>query len=279
MRKVKIITDSTADLPASVLEERGIDMVPLHIILGEKTFLDDKSLSSEDLFRYADEYNTLPKTAAVNEYQFREVFEKWLNQGYDVLFIGISSKLSATIQGAMAALESFDKERISIVDSMNMSTGLGLQVLEASDMAEQGAGLNEITERLIVLRGKVQASFVVDTLKYLYMGGRCSKLTSIVGSRLQIKPMLELIDGEIVPGAKFRGSQYINKYFDMVMEKADKIDPKRIFITHCQAKSADELKKRLEQEYGFLNVIITEASPTISTHCGPGTLGVLFLYK
>ncbi|MDD5018589.1 MAG: DegV family protein [Eubacteriales bacterium] len=279
MRKVKIITDSTADLPASILEECGIDMVPLHIILGEKNFLDDKSLSSEDLFRYADEYNTLPKTAAVNEYQFEEVFGKWLDQDYDVFFIGISSKLSATIQGAMAALERFDKERISIVDSLSMSTGLGLQVLEVSDMAGQGADLREITKSALALRGKVQASFVVDTLKYLYMGGRCSKLTSIVGSRLQIKPMLEVIDGEIVPGAKFRGSQYISKYFDQVMGKADKIDPKRIFITHCQARSAGDVKKRLEEEYGFLNVMITEASPTISTHCGPGTLGILFLYK
>ena len=279
MRKVKIITDSTADLTSDVLNERDIDMVPLHIILGDKTFDDDKSLSSEDLFKYADENNTLPKTAAANEYQFAEAFKKWLSQDYDIVFIGISSKLSATVQGALAALEAFDKDRISVIDSMSLSTGIAILVLEASDMAQQGAGIKEITDKIMAMRSKVSASFVVDTLKYLHMGGRCSRLTSIVGSRLQIKPMLEVVDGEIIPAAKFRGSQYVNKYVDQVMAKADQIDPKRIFITHCFSRYADDVKKRLEDAFGFKNVIITDASPTISTHCGPGTLGIIFMYK
>lgn len=279
MNKVKIMTDSTADLPYSMIEKLGIERVPLHIILGDESIPDDQKLKSADLFKFADETGTLPKSAAVNEFQFTEVFKKWLDEGYDIFYTGISSKLSATMQNALAAAEQFDKSRISIVDSLSLSTGIGLLVLEACDMAKAGAGLSEITAHIERIREKVQASFVVDTLKYLYMGGRCSRLQSIVGSRLQIKPMLELKNGEIVPGQKFRGSNYINKYCELVMENASGIDRKRIFVTHCMAESAHKVKEMLQTKYGFENVMVTDASPTISTHCGPGTLGILFLFR
>ena len=279
MNKVKIITDSTSDLPYSLMKERGIDMVPLHIILGDKSFPDDHSLSNKDLFLYADKFNVLPKSAAVNEYQFTETFKKWLDQGYDILFIGISSKLSATVQNAMTAAGQLNGERISVIDSLSLSTGIGLQVLEAADMADQGASLKEITEYILAIRSSVQASFVVDTLKYLYMGGRCSRLVSIMGSRLKIKPKLELINGEIVPTVKFRGSGFVRKYYNQLMEKADAVNTKRVFVTHCLSKNAEELKNLLETEHGFKNVFITDASPTISVHCGPGTIGILYLNK
>ncbi len=279
MRKVKIVTDSTSDLSYSTLEKYGIERVPLHIILGDDSYPDDKSLKREDLFRFADQTGTLPKSAAVNEFEFEEVFKKLLDEDFDIFFLGISSKLSSTMQNAQIAAEKLGRERFSIVDSLSLSTGVGLQLLEASDFAMQGAGLKDITQHALSIRGKVQASFVVDTLKYLYMGGRCSRLASIVGSRLKIKPMLELVNGEIVPGTKFRGNDYIKKYYDQMMERADEIDPKRIFVTHCLADKAEELKAMLETEHGFKNVEITEASPTISTHCGPGTIGILYIYK
>jgi DegV family protein with EDD domain len=262
-----------------VLEERGIERVPLHIILGDDSYPDDKSLSSADLFRFADETGTLPKSAAINEFEFETVFKKLLDEDYDIFFMGISSKLSSTMQNAQIAAEKLGKERFAIVDSLSLSTGVGLQLLEASDMALKGAGLEEITRHALEIRPKVQASFVVDTLKYLYMGGRCSRLVSIMGSRLKIKPKLELMNGEIVPTSKFRGKDFIKKYYEQMMERADEIDPKRIFVTHCMAEGAEEVKRLLETEHAFKNVSITEASPTISTHCGPGTLGILFLYK
>lgn len=279
MNKVKIMTDSTADLSYSMIEQLGIERMPMHIILGDKSLPDDKNLKSRDLFKFADETGTLPKSAAVNEFQFAEVFKKWIDNGRDIFFTGISSKLSATMQNALVAAERFDKNRISIVDSLSLSTGTGLLVLEASDMARSGASLSEIKSHIERMREKVQASFVVDTLKYLYMGGRCSRLQSIVGSRLKIKPMLELKNGEIVPGQKFRGSNYIEKYCETVMENASGIDKKRIFVTHCMAESALRVKEMLKTDYGFENVMLTDASPTISTHCGPGTLGILFLYR
>lgn len=279
MSKVKIITDSTCDLPFNLLKEREIERVPLHIILGEDTYPDDQNLSSQMLFEFADSTGVLPKSAAVNAYDFEVVFQKWLDEGYDIFFTGISSHLSSTMQNAQTAAEQIGSDRISIVDSMSLSTGVGLQVLEASDLALAGASLDEIINHALSIRDKVQASFVVDTLKYLYMGGRCSRLVSIVGSRLQIKPKLELSGGEIVPSSKFRGAHFVDKYFDQVMERASDIDPKRIFVTHCLSDKAQAVKNRLENEFGFTNVMITDASPTISTHCGPGTIGVLFLYK
>lgn len=278
MRKVKIVTDSTADLPQSLRDERGIEMVPLHIILGEETFPDDGSHANTELFDFADKHKTLPKSAAVNEYQFTEVFTKWLGQDYDVFFMGISSKLSATMQSALAAAAALDTERISIVDSLSLSTGTGLQVLEASDLALKGAGLKEIADHALSIRDKAKVSFVVDTLKYLYMGGRCSRLASIVGSRLQIKPRLELVDGEIVPGEKLRGSNYVEKFYRQVMAERETIDPKRIFITHCLSDMADQVKRWMQKD-GFENVMITDASPTISVHCGPGTVGIMYLKK
>ncbi len=280
MRKVKIVTDSTCDLPFDMLAERGIERVPLHIILGEDSYPDDQNLSSQKLFEFADSTGVLPKSAAVNAYDFEAVFKRWLEEDYDIFFMGISSHLSSTMQNAKTAAESIGAaDRISIVDSLSLSTGVGLQVLETSDMALAGASLDEITQHAVSIRDKVQASFVVDTLKYLYMGGRCSRLVSIVGSRLKIKPKLELRGGEIVPTSKFRGAQFVDKYYEQVMERAAEVDPKRVFVTHCLSDKAEMVKERLEKEFAFTNVMITAASPTISTHCGPGTIGILFIYK
>ncbi len=279
MNRVKIMTDSTADLPYSLIERCGIVRVPLHIILGENSYPDDQNLKTQELFSFADKTGTLPKSAAVNTFEFEEVFKTWLDQGYDIFFTGISSKLSATMQSALAAAKQFDKGRIAIVDSLSLSTGLGLLVLEASDLAQSGASLAEIAAQTERLREKVRASFVVDTLKYLYMGGRCSRLQSIVGSRLKLKPMLELKNGEIVPGAKFRGSGYIRKYCAHILEKAADIDPKRICVTHCMAPEANDIKEMLHKDHGFANVMVTDASPTIATHCGPGTLGILYIER
>lgn len=280
MRKVKIMTDSTCDLPFDMLAQRDITLVPMHIILGEQSYLDDGTLESLELFRFADNTGVLPKSAAINAFEFETIFRNLLDEDYDIFFLGISSRLSSTMQNAVTAANNIGAgERISIVDSLSLSTGVGLQVLEASDMALAGASLAEITRHAERIRGNVQASFVVDTLKYLYMGGRCSKLASIVGSRLKIKPKLELIDGYIVPTQKFRGSRFVDKYYEQVMERAADVDPKRVFVTHCLSSEAENVKARLEKDFGFENVMVTNASATISTHCGPGTIGILFIYK
>lgn len=150
------------------------------------------------------------------------------------------------------------------------------QVLEASDLARSGGSLKEIMEKAQSVRARIQASFVVDTLKYLSMGGRCSRISSIAAN---IKPRLELSAGEIVPTAEFKGGGFVRKYYSQLMEDTDRIDPKRIFVTHCLSDKANDIKGLLETEHGFKNVYVTEASSVISVHCGPGTLGIIYLYK
>lgn len=285
MRKVKIITDSTADLPAKISDARGIEVVPLHIMLGDKSFPDDGRLKNEDLFKFAEETGSLPKTVAVTQYQFEEVFKRWLDEDFDIFFTGISSRLSDTVQGAVAAAcavtacAKLGRERVSIVDSLSLSCGTGLLALEAADLADEGAGLKEVTERALALRSRLQASFVIDTLKYLYMGGRCSKLTSIVSGGLNLKPKLELKAGEIVPGSVFMGRDYIDKYCGQLMEHAERIDPKRVFIAQCLTASPEDTRAKIEKAIGPGNVIITDTSPTTSVHCGPGALGIIFINK
>ena len=279
MKKIKFITDSTCDLSQSLIEEYEIEIVPLHVLLGEADHLDDGKITSKDLFEFADKTGTLPKSAAVNEFEFKVVFSKWLDEGFDIFFMGISSELSATMQNAITAANMLEPERISIVDSKSLSTGTALILLKAADKAREGASLKEVSDYAVSLQNKAHASFIVDTLKYLYMGGRCSRLSSIMGTSLKIKPVLELKEGRIVPGDKFRGKHYIKKYYDHVMADTDKIDPKRVFVTHCMAKEAQQVKKQLEEDFGYKNVYVTDASATISTHCGPGTLGILYLYK
>lgn len=279
MRKIKFITDSTCDLTESLIDEYDIEIVPLHILLGEVDHLDDGHITSKDLFGFADSTGQLPKSAAVNEFEFEKVFSKWLEKDFDIFFMGISSELSATMQNAIVAANKLAPDRVSVVDSKSLSTGTALILLQACDKAREGASLQEVAEYAQSLQDKVHASFIVDTLKYLYLGGRCSKLSSIIGARLKIKPILELKGGKIIPGDKLRGRNYINKYYEHIMVDTGKIDPKRIFVTHCMSSEAEDVKKQLEEDFGFKNVYITDAAATISTHCGPGTLGILFLYK
>lgn len=276
MRKVKIITDSTSDLPKDMIKEHDIDVVPLHIILGEKSFLDDNSFKAKDLFLYADKYKVIPKTSAAMESQFYKTFKRWLDEDYDVFFVGISSKLSATVPNAMIVADQIDRERIAVFDSLSLSTGVGLQALEASDLARSGGSLKEIMEKAQSVRARIQTSFVVDTFKYLQTGGRGTRLSSVSGN---VKIKLELSAGEIVPAEELKGLGYLKKYYSRLMEDADRIDPKRIFVTHCLSDKAKEIKGLLESEHGFKNVYVTEASSVISVHCGPGTIGIICLYK
>ncbi len=286
MRKIKVITDSNADLPKEMLEARGIEAVPLHIILGEKKFPDDGSLKNEGLFEYADVTGTMPKTMPVSISQFEEVFRKWLKDDHDILFMGVSGKLSATVRDAVAAAvtmtaaEKVDRDRISVVDSTSLSSGIGLLALEAADMADSGMELKEITQRVLALRPKIHVGFIVGALKYFYMGGWCSKFTSVVGDSLNIKPTIEMKSGEVTPGQGLMGKDYLDKYYKIVMKDAERIDPKRIFITHClNSEGAGEVKERLGKEFGFNNVIVTDMSNTTASQGGSGSLGISFLYK
>lgn len=287
MRKVKVITETTADLPGELTDSRSIEVIPLHILLGEKSSPDDGSVKSEELFEYVEKTGKMPGVVLVTRGQYEKVFEKWLNEDYDILFTGMSnSRSEITVQNAVAAAivvtaaAKLDRERISVVDSLSYSCGTGLLALEAAELAGNGAGLKEVTEHVLALRSKVHASFVIETVKYYSMLELGSKFLKMVGNALEVKPVLEMKSGTLVDVANLTGKDYINKYFERVMKDAEHIDPKRIFIAHCLVPDAAEgLKEKLGREYGFENVTITNVSPANARNNGPGTIGMFFLNK
>lgn len=279
MRKVKVITDSTVGLPKEMMEEHRIEVVPSRIILGGKSYLDDGNVSIKELFEFVENTGALPGTTPPTESQFHEAFQKWLAKDYDILFTGIGGKIAGTLRTAEAAALKLVPGRISIVDSLNASAGTGLLVLEAAEMASKGAGIKDITNHVYSIRTKVRAIMLLDTLKYIYIGGKCSKLISILGNTLNLKPVIEVIDGEMTPRENLRGKRYLDRFLELAIGDPERIDPKRIFLTHCLSEETAEVRVRLEGEYGFSNVIVSEAPPTTSVHVGPGSLGIMYLYK
>lgn len=279
MRKVKIITDSTASLPKKTAEEHGIEVIPARIVFGAKGYPDDGTISAKELFEFTESAGALPQSVAVHEYQFQETFQKWLAEDYDILFIGISSKMAETVNNASAAAAKLAGGRISIVDSFSISSGMALLALEAADLAERGADLQAAALRVYALRDKVRASIVFQTLKYVYMGGRCSRFASFMVGAMNIKPMANVADGEMVPGEGFKGKNYIDKFVELVMQDPERIDPKRIFVTHCLFEDAEMVRDKIVNEYGFKNVMVCDASPATSVYGGPGSIGIMYLYK
>lgn len=275
---ITILTDSCSDLSDELLQKHQIRVVPLTVILGEKSFKDGSELKPADLFSYVKETGQLPKTSAVSVDEFIRAF-----QGMDeIIFIGIGSKLSATLQSAELAKQSLPEKNIHIVDSNNLSTGIGLLAIKAAELREKGFTAQQITAELRHLTQKVQTSFLIDTLEYLYKGGRCSALTNIVGSLLKIRPIIEVKNGALGVKEKISGSR--KKALDAMINgftrNLDKIDLDRVFITHTGADSeAVYLKDLLMEIAPIKDICITTAGATISSHCGPNTIGILYFLK
>jgi DegV family protein with EDD domain len=276
---IKIITDSCCDLSQELIKQFDIDVIPLSVLVNGKDYLDGVDLSSADLFEAVKQSGELPKTSAPSVAAFSRVFEKYS----EFIYIGISSNLSASYQSAHLALDALPNLKGSLVDSLNLSTGIGLLVLRAAKLNRQGKSLEEITKEIKTLVPHVNSSFIIDTLDYLYMGGRCSSMEHIVGSLLKIRPIIEVrTDGTLGVKEKVNGSRKkgLNTLVKNFAEKLDKIDPSRVFITHAACpEDADYLKSELQKLIEIKEICITEAGSTISSHCGPNTIGILYLTK
>jgi len=282
MNRVKVITDSCADLSSELIEKFDLDVVPLYVQVEGKSYLDGCEMTTEKLYSQIEKSNMLPKTAAPSSGDYYEYFSKWINAGYDVLYVGLSSKLSAAFQAARIAAEEFDEERIKLLDTQSLSTGIGLLALKASELAKEGKSLDEIYQKVSALVPKVRVSFVIDTLKYLHMGGRCTAVQLLASNVLRIHPQIIVKDGGMIVGAKFRGKRtsYLDQFFKEAVGDGSHIDRQRAFITHSASSAEEclEYKNRLEQ-LGVSEVYITQAGTVISSHCGPGTIGVLYIEK
>ena len=221
-----------------------------------------------------------PKTAAVAFDRALDLIRPMMENGDEVIFIGISGEMSTTCNVLRLVKEELGYERMFIIDSGNLSTGIGLQVLRAAELAEAGRSAEEITAEIEGARDKVRASFVVERLDYLAMGGRCSTVTALLGGKLNLKPRVEVKGGKMAAGKKYRGTQdkVILKYVQDMRESLLEADPGRVFITHsgCPEPVIAEVKQYLEALDIFQDIRITRAGGVISSHCGPGTLGVLY---
>ena len=279
---VKIISDSTCDLSKELIEKYDIEILPLHIMLGEEEYEDGKSITPDEIYKWSDEHKTTPKTSAAGITQVVDAYRPYLEQGREIVSFSISSEMSTTNNVMrMAALELEAEEQIFVIDSANLSTGIGLLVIEAAIMAQEGKNGAQIVARMEELKPLVKASFVVDTLTYLYRGGRCSGLAAMAGGMLKLHPKIVVENGKMKPEEKFRGkiAKVIMDYVRSMETDLKNAKKDRVFITHsgCDETIISEVKAYLEDMNHFDEILVTRAGCVISSHCGPGTLGVLFI--
>ena len=279
---VKIFTDSTSDLSKELLEKYNIDVIPLYIHLGDEEYKDGEEIGIQDAFKWSDENKTTPKTAACSVDDVVKAVEPYKEAGDDVIIFTISGEMSSTLQVMRMAAEEMEYEdHVFVIDSRNLSTGIGLLIMEAAVMAEDGKSAEEIVAKVNEYIPKSRASFVIDTLVYLARGGRCSAVAALVGGMLNIKPKIVVKDGAMGVDKKYRGP-----YKKVILQYAKDLEPQmlnakkdRVFVTHtpCDDGIVESVVDYVKSLNYFDEVLVTEAGTTIGSHCGPNTLGVLFI--
>lgn len=281
---VKIISDSTCDLSPELVERYDIDILPLNVLLGDKEYQDGKNITPEEIFKWADENKTTPKTSAPTMDTAVGMIKPYVEEGMEVVCFCISESMSTSGNVMrMAARELEAEDKVTVIDSANLSTGVGLLVIEAAIMASEGKSSSDIKAAIEILKPKVRASFVVDTLTYLYRGGRCSATAAMAGSVLKLHPKIVVENGAMDATKKYRGklAAVIMSYVKDMEDELKNARNDRVFITHsgCDRDIVEGVREYL-RELGIFNEILeTRAGGVVSSHCGPGTLGVLFISK
>ena len=282
MNKVVIIVDSTCDLPKEIIEKNEIVIVPLTVNFPDVSFYDGVDITTPELYKMVSERGELPKTAAITLGEIYNIFEKYINLGYDIIYTGISSFMSKSYENVVMMSKEFEEGRIEVVDSQNLSTGIGLVVLKACEWRDQGKNVHEIAELMRETIPYVRSQFIVDTMEYLHKGGRCSSVAKLFGTILKIKPLIVVREGKMSVGGKPRGKieACLDKLVEMVVEDKDNIDLDAVFVTHSEAYSSCEyLTGKVKEVLPEANLLTSRAGCIISTHCGPGTIGVLYILK
>lgn len=279
---VKIIADSTCDLSKDLIEKYDISILPLHIHLGDDEYEDGVNIFPEDIYQWSDANNTTPKTAAMSIDEAIDMFKPFLEDGREIVYFSISADMSAAFNVARMAAEELEaQDKIAVINSENLSTGIGLQVIEAAIMAQEGKSAMEIKEIIDELKTRVRASFVVDILTYLHRGGRCSAVAALAGGMLKLHPCILVENGKMRPDKKYRGklNSVILDYAKDMEENLKRAKKDRVFITHsgCEPEVIDKVREYLEGLNHFDEILETRAGGVVSSHCGPGTLGVLFI--
>lgn len=277
--RIKVISDSTCDLSPQLLKEYDIGIVPLIVVKGNEEFLDGVTITPTDIFAHVASGGSLCSTAARGVAVYQEKFAAYAGDYDGVIHINIGSCFSSSYQNACIAAEEFDNVRV--VDSCNLSTGQGLVVLKACELAKTATDLDELKHQLDEFTKQVEASFVMDRLEYMVKGGRCSSVAALGANLLNLKPCIEVRDGKMAVVKKYRGhiEKCIAAYVKDRLDSRDDLDSGTIFLTHTAIaqEAVDATHAEIEKYHSFRNIYETVAGCTVSCHCGPGTLGVLFV--
>ena len=281
---VKIISDSTCDLSPELIAKYDIDILPLHILLGEDEYEDGRNITPQQIYDWSDAHKTTPKTSAPSLAEAIDLFRPYIEEKREIVCFSISGSMSTSGNVMRLAAEELEASNlVTVVDSANLSTGIGLLVIEAAIMAEKGQSAAEIAATIESLKPNVRASFVVDTLTYLYRGGRCNAVSAMAGGVLRLHPKIVVENGAMDASKKYRGkiNSVIMSYVKDMEEDLKSARPERVFITHsgCDRTTVDAVRSYLERLGIFHEILETRAGGVVSSHCGPGTLGVLFIAK
>lgn len=279
--KILIASDSTSDLSSELIERYGVKILPLGVTLGDRNYSDGVDIDPDMIYENYEKTGQLPKTAALNIAAFEDFFGQYTKEGYSVILFTISSDMSATFSNACLAAENF--ENVYVIDTKNLSTGGGLLVLTAAQMAEQGSSAKDIYDECVRLVDYVDASFVIDNLEFLYKGGRCSALAAFGANLLKLKPCIVVKNGKMGVHKKYRGhfEVVLPQYIAERLGDASDIELDKVFVTHagCDKEIVDICVNKVKEIAPEANVMVTRAGCTVSSHCGRNTLGVLFIRK
>lgn len=282
-RKIILSADSTCDIGNELKEKYDVHFYPFHISLDGQQYRDGIDIFPEDIFKKYYEKGVLPKTAAIGSGEYIDYFRPFVEQGFDVIHLNLGSSISCAYQNCLIAAKELG--HIYPINSGNLSSGIGLLVLEAAEMINQGLEAESISKNIKELTAKVHSSFVLDTLKFLRAGGRCSSLASIGANLFKIKPCIEVNnkDASMRVGKKYRGdlAKVLNSYTDDILSEYKNMKDDKIFLAHASVSSEllEMVYRKIARLNYFKNIYISTACCTISSHCGPNTLGIMYIYK
>lgn len=282
MNKVVILVDSTCDLSPELIKGHDVRIVPLTVNFADESYHDGVNINTKQLYELVAQKGELPKTAAITIGEIYALFEEYIEKGYDIIYTGISSTMSKSYENAVMTAQEFPEGRIEVVDSQNLSSGIGLVILKAMEWQEQGKDVHEIAKLMRETIPHVRSQFMVDTMEYLHKGGRCSSVAKLFGTILKIKPIIAVRDAKMGVCAKPRGKTQValDALLDIFREDAANIETDRIFITHSLAdESFAYLKEKVSEIRPDVPILEAKAGCVISTHCGPGTIGILYILK
>ncbi len=281
MEKIKFTSDSTCDLSQELIAKHDIGICPIAILLGLDEYHDTVDVDAYKVLDYVKQSGTLPKTAATSIDAYKEFFAQYTNEGYTVIHFNISSKSSSCNNNATMSAK--EMNNVYVIDSLSLSTGQGIQILKAVSLAEEGKSAKEIVDIINEMRDKVQISFVVDKLDFLAKGGRCTAAKALAASVLKIHPSIVMKDGSLGQGKKYMGNlaRGCTQYVKDIASEYRNYDESLCFITHSPTDQAiiDIVTEKVKEHFKFDTIVETTAGSTVTSHCGPNTIGIIFYSK